>query len=119
MNLRLTAVFTLILLAVPASADSVKVSDMDIPAMFQQQPTVSATICDCGEMSSPPPKWIFALAAIPLVCVTGICSGHHHTTDLAIIPPSPAVPRTPVPEPTALLLLATGCLIGWRFRRGK
>jgi hypothetical protein len=70
-----------------------------------EQDNVDGTICDCGEI--PPvgggfPKWAF-LALIPLICVTGVCSHHGHK-----IPPPPATPTPPVPEPASLLLFGSG-----------
>jgi hypothetical protein len=71
-----------------------------------EQDNVDGTICDCGEI--PPvgggfPKWPF-LALIPLICVTGVCSGHGHK-----IPPPPVeTPTPPVPEPASLLLFGSG-----------
>jgi hypothetical protein len=70
-----------------------------------EQDNVDGTICDCGEI--PPigggfPKWPF-LALIPLICVTGICSGEHK-----VLPPPPETPPPPVPEPASLLLFGSG-----------
>ena len=71
-----------------------------------EQDNVDGTICDCGEI--PPvgggfPKWPF-LALIPLICLTGVCSGHGHK-----IPPPPVeTPTPPVPEPASLLLFGSG-----------
>ncbi|HKP35402.1 MAG TPA: PEP-CTERM sorting domain-containing protein [Pyrinomonadaceae bacterium] len=72
------------------------------------QGTVDGTICDCGEIPAVGggfPKWPFLLL-IPLVCVTGICTGD----DKKKIPPPPSTPTpTPeVPEPASLLLLGSG-----------
>ncbi len=71
-----------------------------------QQDNVDGTICDCGEI--PPvgggfPKWPF-LALIPLICVTGICTGGGHK----VPPPPPETPTPPVPEPASLLLFGSG-----------
>jgi hypothetical protein len=69
---------------------------------------VEGTICDCGEITLPAggwPKWPL-LAAIPLVCVTGICSPDN---------PPQCIPgrdaectETQIPEPATLLLLSSG-----------
>jgi len=71
-----------------------------------EQDNVDGTICDCGEI--PPvgggfPKWPF-LALIPLICVTGICTGGGHK----VPPPPPETPTPPVPEPASLLLFGSG-----------
>jgi PEP-CTERM motif len=78
--------------------------------------SVDGTICDCGEIPAGGgfPWWPF-LALIPLVCVTGLCTHHHHVTPL----PSPSTPvcvncfssptpPPPVPEPASLLLFGSG-----------
>jgi len=73
-----------------------------------QQDSVDGTICDCGEI--PPvgggfPKWPF-LALIPLICLTGICTG-----DGKKVPPSPTpqeTPTPPIPEPASLFLFGSG-----------
>jgi PEP-CTERM motif len=72
-----------------------------------EQDNVDGTICDCGEI--PPigggfPKWPF-LALIPLICLTGICSGDGHKIPP---PPPPETPPPPVPEPASLLLFGSG-----------
>jgi hypothetical protein len=65
---------------------------------------ISGTVCDCGEIKIPGGfrfPWL-ALAAVPLVCATGICT---HSN-----PPPPecidCIP--PVPEPATLFLLGSG-----------
>jgi hypothetical protein len=69
-----------------------------------EQDNIDGTICDCGEIPSVGggfPKWPL-LALIPLICVTGICSGDHDDT------PTPTPTDTPVPEPASLLLFGSG-----------
>jgi hypothetical protein len=82
---------------------------------------VTGTVCDCGEI--PPaavPKGGFpwwALAGIPLICVSGIC-----TSDTPTPPTTPTPPETPVPEPMTLLLFGSGLLAlgaGARRRHGR
>lgn len=73
-----------------------------------EQENVEGTICDCGEIPSAGgggfPKWPL-LALIPLICVTGICSGDN---DRPTPTPTPTIPDTPVPEPASLLLFGSG-----------
>jgi len=71
-----------------------------------EQDNVDGTICDCGEIPAVGggfPKWPF-LALIPLICVTGICSGEGHKTP----PPPTETPTPPIPEPASLLLFGSG-----------
>lgn len=64
---------------------------------------VTGTVCDCGEILVPGGfkfPWL-ALAGIPLVCLTGICTSDN--------PPCTSnCGDTPIPEPTTLLLLSSG-----------
>ena len=72
-----------------------------------EQENVEGTICDCGEIPSAGggfPKWPL-LALIPLICVTGICSGDHDTPTPT---PTPTIPDTAIPEPASLLLFGSG-----------
>jgi hypothetical protein len=80
---------------------------------------VTGTVCDCGEI--PPtsiPKaglpWWPLLGGIPLICLSGICTGDQTTP-----PESPTPPPPPsVPEPATLLLFGSGLLaLGARARR--
>lgn len=77
---------------------------------------VSGTVCDCGEIKIPGGfkfPWL-ALAGVPLVCATGICT---HSN-----PPPPectdCTPPPAVPEPATLFLLGSGlAALGARGRR--
>jgi PEP-CTERM motif len=81
---------------------------------------VTGTVCDCGEI--PPaaiPKgglpWWPLLGGIPLICVSGICTGDN--TPPPNTPPTPPTPPQ-VPEPATLLLFGSGLLaVGARARR--
>ena len=87
---------------------------------------VTGTVCDCGEI--PPveipkaaagfPWW--TLAGIPLICVSGICTGDSDTPPDNPPPPTPPPPQ--VPEPMSLLLFGSGLLAvgaGARRRHGR
>lgn len=72
---------------------------------------VSGTVCDCGEIKIPGGfrfPW-FALAGIPLVCATGICtSSKCEGPECSNTPPCTSPECNPIPEPATLLLLSSG-----------
>jgi hypothetical protein len=100
---------------------------------------VTGTVCDCGEI--PPPAKIpgggfpwWTLAGIPLICVSGICTGGDTERPNPIATPTPTVTQftnrpnpqatqfcvncNAVPEPTSLFLFGSGLLaIGAAARR--
>jgi hypothetical protein len=83
---------------------------------------VTGTVCDCGEIPAlPVPKaglpWWPLLGGIPLICLSGICTGDHDTPP-GPTPPPPTPPPPGVPEPATLLLFGSGLLaLGARARR--
>jgi hypothetical protein len=91
---------------------------------------VTGTVCDCGEIprETPIPKGGFpwwALAGIPLVCISGICTGGS-TPECENAPctpvQTPTPPNVPTPEPISLFLFGSGLLAvgaGARRRYGR
>jgi hypothetical protein len=86
---------------------------------------VTGTVCDCGEIPPVPdeirpggfPWW--TLAGIPLICVSGICTGDENPPPNN---PPPTPPPPQVPEPMSLLLFGSGLLAvgaGARRRYGR
>lgn len=74
-----------------------------------EQGDIDGTVCDCGEIRVPGHFPLWWLAAIPAVCVTGICTPDHKTQ---CIPEAGQnenceTTTTTVPEPASLLLLGS------------
>ena len=92
---------------------------------------VTGTVCDCGEIPSVEipkggafPWW--TLASIPLICVSGICTGGDDETppngDNPIPQPTQFNNPPGVPEPTSMILFGSGLLAvaaGARRRYGR
>lgn len=89
---------------------------------------ISGTVCDCGEAPLPPDipgggfPWL-TLVGIPLICLTGICTGNEEicvNCEGTTSTPTPTQPGA-IPEPATLLLFGSGLLAlsaGARRRRG-
>jgi hypothetical protein len=87
---------------------------------------VTGTVCDCGELPAIPGKrgfpWL-PLLGIPLICLTGICTGDEEVCVVNCGGTTPTPTPTPpgIPEPATLLLFGSGLLAlgaGARRRRG-
>ena len=83
---------------------------------------VTGTVCDCGEIPvAAIPKGGFPwwpLLGVPLVCVTGICSGGKNTPPECVVGCNNTPTPPGVPEPATLLLFGSGLLaLGARARR--
>ena len=84
---------------------------------------VTGTVCDCGEIPLPAiksglPLWPL-LGALPLICVTGVCTGGGEKTPECIVN---CGPTTTIPEPATLLLFGSGLMAlgaGVRRRRAR
>lgn len=111
------------------------------PAVMNAQEEIQEDItvesCDCPDLPLdrvPPgrgfPKWLLGLGALPLVCLTGVCTSDNppNFTPPGSVNPTPTpggggvdpTPTPPVPEPATLLLFGSGLLaLGAAARRRR
>jgi hypothetical protein len=99
---------------------------------------VTVESCDCPQPPLPPPptgrgfpKWLLGLGALPLVCLTGVCTNDNPPN---VTPPGggpnatptpggggpPPTPEPPIPEPATILLFGSGLMaLGAAARRRR